>query len=309
MNRTLIGSTILVIIAALFMNSCSELKSDLPSPVSSEPVVHQPAWTDQAAAGFHGNALVNAPSQFASCIRCHAANFTGGSSRVSCMGSKCHIDATGTPKSPQACNTCHGDFHAPANDITSWAPPRGVSGETAESSPGVGAHQDHLLAIEGRPVKCQECHTVPTAMTDPGHIVPNASHATVVFNDTLARLVSGSFTPQPVYDPVTHTCNSTYCHGAWQLKKSSTSSANQGFYTDSMMVGNSYAPVWNGGSAQDACGSCHDLPPKGHVNFNWTAKQCGLCHVGIVDANGDIADKTKHMNGLIDVYGEPPRPF
>ena len=300
-----ISTAVLITFAALTLLSCSELKNGLPSPVSSEIAAHPQTWTDKASAGFHGTDILNSPSQYALCIRCHAASFTGGTSGVSCMGSGCHIDVNGTPKSPMACNTCHGAFNAPAGQVSSWAPPRAVNGDTAESSPDVGAHQAHLLTTIARMLQCQSCHIVPSSVNDPGHMDTNPPRATVVIHDTLASTVSGSgsFVPHPTYDPAAHTCNDTYCHGSWRLNISSAPASNRGFYTDTVMLGNFASPIWNGGAAEGACGTCHDLPPKGHVNFNWTAKECGNCHRGIVDANGNISDKTRHMNGMVDVFG------
>ena len=311
MKRTTIGNAIISAFAALTLLSCSELKNGLPSPVSSDNSAHPPAWMQKSSSGFHGTDILNAPSQYSLCIRCHAANFTGGTSGVSCMGSGCHIDVNGIPKSPMACNTCHGAFNAPAGDVTSWAPPRAVNGDTSESSPGVGAHQAHLLTDIKQPLQCQSCHNVPSALNDPGHMDTNPPRATVVIHDTLAYTTSGSgtFVPQPMYDPASHTCSGTYCHGSWRLNMSSASAKNQAFYTDTVMVGNFVTPVWTGGEAQGACGTCHDLPPKGHVNFNWTAKECGNCHRGIVDADGNISDPVRHMNGMVDVFGEPERKF
>jgi predicted CxxxxCH...CXXCH cytochrome family protein len=123
-----------------------------------------------------------------------------------------------------------------------------------------------------------------------------------VFNDTLAQLKSGngSLIPKPSYDPATLKCNNTFCHGDWKIRKATSSS--QFIYTDSVMVGENYSPVWTGGSTAATCGSCHGIPPKGHLVL--AVSSCGTCHVGVVDNNGQIVDKTRHMNGKINVFGQ-----
>lgn len=120
---------------------------------------------------------------------------------------------------------------------------------------------------------------------------------------TVARAFTPSDgqTPTPYYDPSTQRCSGTYCHGAWRLQRA-TSTFDPSFFTDSVMVGSFATPKWNGGDAEAACGTCHGLPPQGHAPYPIT--QCYACHSGVIDARGNIIDRTKHMNGLIDVYGQ-----
>ena len=56
----------------------------------------------------------------------------------------------------------------------------------------------------------------------------------------------------------------------------------------------------DGSEAQ--CGSCHGLPPTGHVDFGGLST-CTNCHFGIVNAQGQIIDKSKHINGVKNVFG------
>lgn len=239
---------------------------------------------------------------FAQCQKCHAVDYTGGTTGVSCSGGHCHATAAGQPKSPEACNTCHGDFRADADDTNSWAPPRAVSGDTATTYHGVGAHQLHLggtgLTSNYR-VPCEGCHNVPATVSAPGHL-DTQGPAEVIIRADLALTPSDGLTPSPTYDPSTQKCSGTYCHGAWQLR-ASTSPFDRSYYSDSVMTGAFAAPRWTGGAAEAACGTCHGLPPKGHAPY--PINQCYACHSGVVNAQGQIIDKTKHMNGLIDVYG------
>lgn len=74
--------------AALLSVSCSELKTDLPLPVSAGATVHESGWTAPVAASFHGRFLKTETWDDATCQKCHAANFAGGTSGVSCF--TCH---------------------------------------------------------------------------------------------------------------------------------------------------------------------------------------------------------------------------
>ncbi len=237
------------------------------------------------------------------CQKCHGKLYAGGPRvNVTCMKAGCHVEASGTKKSPESCNTCHGQFRAAAADLLTFAPPKSVAGDTATTVPGVGAHQDHLGAgTIGKTVKCVECHTFPAAWDTPGHIT--GGRARVVFNDTLATLTTGNgkYTPTSLaYDHPSLQCSNTYCHGNWVAD--SASSPNWWAYTTSRMVGLNASPVWTGGSSEAACGSCHALPPKGHVNASLSA--CSSCHGDVVDDRGNIVDKSKHINGKINALGQ-----
>ncbi len=248
--------------------------------------------------GRHTNYLYPNGYPLAVCRTCHGSDYNGGNTGVSCMQPGCHVDQNGTQKSPEACNTCHGVFRAPASDFLSSAPPKGVLGDTAQTYRGVGAHQKHLLTGDlGKPLKCQECHVVPATLNQAGHIDTKLP-AEVAMTDTLAGLVTGdgAVHPSPAWNGTT--CTNTYCHGNWMLQKNT--SAYPWIYnpTDSVMVGAAYAPVWTGGSAQAACGTCHGLPPQGHTAL---LGACVNCHSDVVDANMQIIDQSKHINGKIDV--------
>ena len=259
------------------------------------------------AAGFangstHAAYLYNLNYPLASCQTCHGTTYNGGAiATVTCMRSGCHADASNTPRSPESCNTCHGDFTAAASNFLASAPPKSVSGETATTYRGVGAHQKHLVTnTVGVAVKCQECHTVPTQVSSTGHL--GTLPAELAFNDKLAQLPSagGTFIPRPSYDPSALKCSNTYCHGNWKLRKST--SASQFAYNDSVMVGLNYSPTWTTGAADASCGSCHGLPPKGHIAVPLST--CGSCHFGIVSTDGKIIDKAKHINGKINVFDQ-----
>jgi len=300
----------------------------------------QPPWSDQECARCHAQSYVGGLSQV-SCFTCHpayphAAQFPQGRHTVylrgnmfpldecavchgvdynggqilekGCMEAGCHVDGSGVQKSPEACNTCHGVFRAAADDFLSSSPPKSVAGETDSTVAGVGAHQVHLATGNlGLTVKCQECHTVPSTWNAPGHIDPPP--ADVEFNDALANLTTanGSYTPVNVhYDNATSRCSNTYCHGNWVADAASAPANRRWVYVDSVIVGSNASPDWKAGSAGAPCGSCHALPPQGHVYI--TGCNGSNCHGDVVNGQGRIIDPTKHVNGMINA-GRTERPF
>ncbi len=246
----------------------------------------------------HPGYLASKGYPYGECRSCHGATYAGGSRvDVSCMGSGCHADRNGAAKSPEACNTCHGDFLAPANDLVSAAPPKGVRGETVTSYRGVGAHQKHLKAeTVSSATQCTECHRVPSTLLATGHIDSNLP-AEVVFG-SLARVPS-AVSPSPAYNSQTLSCSNTFCHGNFRLRRAT--SPYQLFYTDSVMVGANKSVTWTGTAADGACGSCHGLPPSGHIAAGLTS--CWTCHPAVMDQSGKIIDKSKHINGKINIFG------
>ena len=243
------------------------------------------------------------------CKLCHGADYSGGQIvEKGCMEAGCHVDGSGVQKSPEACNTCHGVFRAAEDDFLSSSPPKSVAGETDSSVAGVGAHRSHLTGGRlGRNLKCQECHTVPLVWNAAGHI--GTPPAEVEFNDTLANLTTanGSYTPANVrYDNATNQCSNTYCHGNWVADVTSAPPDRRWVYVDSVIVGSNASPGWKAGSGGAPCGSCHTLPPQGHVYI--TGCNGSNCHGDVVNGQGRIIDPTKHINGMINA-GRTERPF
>lgn len=266
-----------------------------------ESYPHQAGWKEISNDKFHGRFLKSKNWDLPLCVGCHGTNYDGGTvTNMSCMTSNCHVDKFLNKKSPEACNTCHGDFTARAELVPSWAPPKSVDGDTVKTVRGVGAHQKHLATNTiGFAVKCKECHSVPAQTFTTGHIDTQLP-AEVVMNDTLARLVTGSGTliPNPAYDYNLLSCSNSYCHGNWKLRKAASS--NAWAYTDTVMTGIKKSPKWTGGSNEAACGTCHGLPPSGHISV--TINDCANCHPLVVNNSGVIINQSKHINGKIN-YG------
>lgn len=295
----------LVSFAFVIVYGCTNLRDDLPPSASGETEVHGPGWDDTSAVNFHGKYLRSNLYPLALCQKCHGTSYAGAprAENVSCSSSGCHADASGAPKLPEACNTCHGGFRATANDTVSWAPPPSLAGDTAETSPGVGAHQPHLTHEDlASVVTCDQCHQLPATVQSPGHIDTTVG-AELVFNRQRAALITGdsTFIPDARFDAATLRCSNIFCHGSWKLRRAT--SPNQFGFQDSVMVGNSYSPLWTGTDSEAECGTCHGLPPTGHQNFGG-ATGCVNCHSGVVDNAGNISGPSLHINGKVNVFGQ-----
>ncbi len=251
--------------------------------------VHKAGILDPSSADFHGKYIANNNWNLPNCKQCHGTNYGGGLISTSCLS--CHNQ----PSGPEACNTCHGNF----SDPDRIAPPRDLSGNTFTTARGVGAHEKHLYTNEiGKTVECSTCHTVPQALNSTGHL--DGSMPAEVYLKGLAIFnVAGNAS----YSSSTLTCANTYCHGNFEFYKDSTSVNNHFAYSGTKMEGNKHSVIWNRvDGSQAPCGSCHGLPPAGHVDFGGLST-CANCHYGIVNTQGQIIDKTKHMNGIKNVFG------
>lgn len=274
-----------VALLLLSISGCADLKTDLPAPIAPGVMAHSDGWTDPSSPDFHGNAIAAAGWDMRSCKTCHGPTYAGGTVHVSCL--RCH----NKPAGPENCTTCHGGVNN--------APPNALNGSTSTTYRGVGAHQRHLLdggAVSSYALACTECHRVPPSVYVPGH-VDTPGPAEVVMSG-LAATPSNGLVPNPLYDPQTLSCANTYCHGNFRVRKES--SPYQLWYSDTVMTGANYSPVWTKGSSDVACGTCHGLPPVGHRPYTLT--QCAICHMGVVNSAGAIIDKSKHINGKINVF-------
>jgi len=217
----------------------------------------RPAWNGGAEQAACGTCHGDPPADHADdrCATCHP---TDGPAR--------HIDGALAIGDRPGCAGCHGSEASPA-------PPRDLSGHELSAALGVGAHQSHLRAtarLRG-PVACADCHAVPAAVADPGHI-DSAAPAEVILAG------GGSWRRGDA------TCES-WCHG-------------------------SSRPVWTRvGQGEAACGSCHAIPPVDGVHdADLELTDCAACHPDTVDAFGNIlragppgAETSHHMDGHVDL--------
>lgn len=285
--KYIISYSILILIGSLIFFGCAEPRHDLTGP--QEALVHGEGAKAKASDNFHGNWLRANNWDLTECMQCHGSNFAGGTVGYSCL--RCHTNDMG----PEACNTCHGDF----SDPTNIAPPQGTNNETLTTEAAVGAHQIHLFGITiSENVQCSECHSVPSQFASEGHI-DETTRAEVIFgdyenyNDSLGA---------PTYNFETMTCENSYCHGNFKF----TTSSGVPIY------GNNFAPQWTVvDGSQAKCGTCHGeidaegelvTPmPTGHFG-SFTLTQCWNCHPRVVDEQGNIIDKTLHINGEKDIF-------
>ncbi len=257
---------------------CSNLRDDVPTVSKS---FHPSGWLAQGTEDFHGAFIRNTEWDLNQCKSCHGDDYAGGKANVSCI--TCH-EAT-----PEDCVVCHG-----GQDNQTGAPPRDLDGNTAVTSVAVGSHSAHLSGEEvSDGIACESCHLVPATFDSPGH-ADSMLPAELTFSG-LATTDSAA----PQWDEGAATCSNAYCHGAWRLSKAESNFAS--FYTGEEMTGNSAAPTWTDPESA-ACGSCHGLPPTGHLPFEITA--CSSCHATVIDASGTIIDKSKHIDGNINVFGQ-----
>jgi predicted CxxxxCH...CXXCH cytochrome family protein len=104
-----------------------------PCPGGECVRVHPSGIADPSSPDFHGALVAQLGWSFDSCVKCHGADFAGGTSRVSCLG--CHASG------PTSCTGCHAQ------------------------PPSSGAHAAHSPRFA-----CATCHVVPAAYTDAGHL-------------------------------------------------------------------------------------------------------------------------------------------
>lgn len=182
------------------------------------------------------------------------------------------------------CTACHGELGRSGDAITRSAPPRDLHGNRGTEYPGVGAHAQHLYGSPTHgPVPCVECHVVPERTTSPGHADTSEP----------AELIWGPLATQggrsPTYDRGTRGCSDSYCHRASDA-------------------------VWTQPrTSEQACGSCHGLPPPPpHPESD----QCFACHGEVIGIGNVFADPKLHVDGQVqvrdvgcsDCHGSPQTP-
>jgi len=271
-------SSILILITLLMISSCSEINDDITPPPTVG--VHPEGFGDASSPDFHKYVFRDNDWSFnlQECQSCHAADYSGGYTNQSCLD--CHSQ----PKGPEACNTCHGVFANP-NFI---APPNDLEDNSDKSARGVGAHFKHVYDNEiSTNIGCFECHQQPVGDDEYVHEHIDPPPAKMEFGDFS---YPDSLDLVPVFNDDL-TCSNTYCHGAFKF---------------GVIEGNNYNPLWNSTTDTDGqCGTCHGeideegnlITPKPTGHFgSYTITQCVMCHPSVVDAEGNIIDKYKHIN-------------
>ncbi|MDH4156210.1 MAG: CxxxxCH/CxxCH domain-containing protein [candidate division Zixibacteria bacterium] len=173
---------------------------------------------------------------------------------------------------PDACTHCHGG----ADNLTG-APPRGLRGETSETTLAVGAHTTHMeVSYIADAFSCDECHLVPVRLSDPGHWDIDSTAEI-----TWGELAGGT----SQWDRSSGECSNTYCHGNFS-----------GGYPAN-------TPIWIA-PGQAPCGSCHDdgtnpgdLSGRHRKHVREEKVTCSECHSATVDAGLAIIGKSVHVDG------------
>jgi predicted CxxxxCH...CXXCH cytochrome family protein len=210
--------------------------------------VHPAGILDPASEDFHGRELQRLNWSFATCTKCHGADFTGGTAKVSCLS--CHAEG------PTACVTCHG------------------AGPTSNA---------HVIHREVAKLACSECHVVPETWDADGHILHNGVAITTPPLVTFAVRAGLTLAAADRAGPPTYangTCSNVYCHG--DVLHAGGGTATKPRWDDPAPAGacdrcHGAPPPSH---AQDHCASCH---PTNAPHIDGTVQigrdgTCSGCH-------------------------------
>jgi predicted CxxxxCH...CXXCH cytochrome family protein len=233
-----------------------------------------PSWiaaAPLACTSCHGTPPPAPHPQITDCSRCHGDVVAADD--VTITDRSRHVDGNVDVKFDSSSTACHGS--------TNPAPPFDLSGSSATSSPGVGAHQAHVLgSARARAVQCNECHVVPDDVFAPGHL-DSSLPAELAFSG-----VAAAFGGTPSY--AAGACTNTSCHGG-------------AFPSGHASGGTNLAPSWTQvDGTQAACGSCHGLPPPGPHPLGSLNPICNACHQNVLADNTTFIDPSLHVNGVVD---------
>ncbi len=273
-GSNLLFTIILIVMSASFFSGCAE--ENTPSP-------HPDDWADPQSNNFHGLKISAGNWNLESCTACHGDDLTGTEEVTGCQTSSCHTSEGGI----YACDNCHA--------AQSSAYFYNLDDDTASSILTVGAHNNHIFEGANRTaIACSECHLIPTDYSDVSHL-DNSQFAEVAFGP----LATDSGRLAPTWDRNSGSCSNVYCHGNFTFMKSEASPGNQFAYLNTEITGSNPDLIWNS-MVDVACGDCHSLVPSGHFNN----PSCSSCHTAVVESdNATIKDKTKHINGQRNVFG------
>ena len=237
------------------------------------PVWNQVDGTQETCGSCHGYPPPAPHPQDPACGTCHEDATADGKIKTPSE----HIDGT-LQVAALACNTCHGS-------ATDNAPPVDTSGKSATTEMTVGAHQPHVLASSGlsSALQCNQCHVVPTAVGDPGHL-DGAPGGDVTFGS-----LSKTGGLSPAWSSSSGACTNTYCHGA------SLTAAG----------GSNKAPVWNQvDGSQEACGTCHADSTAGMSRphpAGAAGSTCATCHGATMASQSAFKDPSLHIDGKVEI--------
>jgi len=236
---------------------------------------------------------------------CQNTNCHGGISSVGYYGGPTGTGPQWGTTNNDTCTFCHNANQTNSGGLANAYP---SSASPFRSNTDVGAHAVHLTgtsSLVNGGVACADCHTVPAAITDPGHMdelaVPpyTQAPADVPLPGAKAALNSTS----PVYYNSTMTCD-VYCHGSNMPLGDDTGSNISVVWSDD----------WANYSGGGCTAACHGLPPKTGSSSS-TGAHAGVTAGDVTSCNGCHSDTTtdtgnpptinvaNHINGSVESTG------
>ena len=240
----------------------------LPGGLLTEPSWTTVDGTQDACGTCHGIPPGGSHPADTNCQNCHGDVIGAG---LRFVDRTLHINGV-VDVTFGSCESCHGGGG-------SAAPPQDTTGGTSPTLRGVGAHRQHLGSSGWHaPIGCTECHLVPATYDATGHA--DSSLPAELMWGPLATAAGAA----PGFDGTR--CGGTYCHG-------DTMAPGGGTITD---------PLWTTvDGTQDACGTCHGLPPGG---THTTDTRCENCHGAVIGPGGVWVAPSLHVDGTVEVsYG------
>lgn len=215
------------------------------------------------------------------------------------------------------CTACHGhdEGFKPSCSACHAFPPLDLSGLVSSPLPTTGsttagAHARHATGGSNYSYVCSTCHTNGMPVT------PITGNNRIQIGFNAFGTGSGNYDGQTLSNGYTYaatngttvttggskTCSGIYCHGNYPGS------------------GKNASPAWDS-SGSGACGTCHGAsnttPPLSgqhdlHAGQAGRALPCTLCHSTIAGGTGPasytVADRGRHVNGLVDYKFDPSDP-
>jgi predicted CxxxxCH...CXXCH cytochrome family protein len=191
------------------------------------------------------------------------------------------------------CGRCHGMAQGyAASDL---------QGHTVATDEEVGAHAAHLTPSSVNnyrdPISCDNCHPVPSDVTDSTHYDTNAigigNSASVVFSGLATNFGNTAAS----YNSSTGYCSLVYCHGNGLPGGDTTGADRTPKWFDP-----TYLTAESSLATGADCDTCHGGPPVGVATHTggMTFTQCNNCHPDTVNGIGNITGLDKHINGEVE---------
>ena len=258
---------------------------------------HQQGYLDASSVNFHGDLLKTNNFNSDACKKCHATDFQGGNTNVSCYNchnyphqkgitdptssnfhgkillannfivdecQKCHgTDFSGNGSNQLSCRNCHSQTEGPLACNTC----HGKFDDPSRIAPprDINGNTSTNFITVGAHVSHLYENDFAVVACENCHIVPNAINVKNHFNPgPQAKIVKfdslavHGIASNAIFNSNTGTCSNTYCHGNFEFKKSDAPAERQYAYTSDKMTGNYKTVKWTSmDGSQAPCGSCH----------------------------------------------------